>query len=671
MPSPRFSPGIASHRFPIWFAFVFALLLAPARGFGADLDRGVIEAVSDATFEVVVLKPTKDSLSYERPLPMDLIPYAIRKDPYYSVGTAYAIGPNQWVTAAHVLGLGRASQLKTYRLRDRQGKVYDIDQILKYSLRRDFVVFNLKSAPDVRPLTVSKNAQVNDKVYAVGNALGQGVVFRDGLYTSDTPEEEEGQWKWLRFSAAASPGNSGGPLLDAQGRVIGTVLRKSENENLNFALPIKEILDAPEHVAAVDAHLIYTIDNMANKTTSGWLHKTIALPKTYAALDAELAPALDRFGDQLKDELFTRERDQVFPNGAKSLALLYSSQNAVMPGLVALGDDGYWDVFFPQKTRSADLGNNGSIVYGSLGESLMVYFQKPDGVPLASLFSDSKQLMDLVLRGLSLPRKIGPERIKITSMGKAASEEVYVDHYARKWLVRLWNIEHSDEQLVLFALPVPGGFAGMLRIVNTSRMHGHISDLKVLADFAYLSYYGTLDQWRELLALRDLLPRAFADIRIDFEYGKRFSYASKRVALAYGPDEMHITGQSDLKLRFSYFMENGKAVWDVVQVVAGDSKDNSTFFSVARNERPPRQLDDKYKSRWESIVSRQHPYNKSSYFEDKSTLIGSVYAPDTTPERLSGARLLYTAFYGVDGKVEQKSIEAKLDRFMEKLRIRE
>jgi len=505
----------------------------------------------------------------------------------------------------------------------------------------------------------------------VGNALGQGVVFRDGLYTSDTPEEEEGQWKWLRFSAAASPGNSGGPLLDEQGRVIGTVLRKSENENLNFALPIREIMDAPANVAALDAHLIYSIDNMGNKTASGWLHKTFPLPKTYAGLDALLTAELDRYGDQLKDELFARERDHVFPNGKESLALLYTSQNAVMPGIVALGDDGYWDVFSPQKTRSADLGDNGSIAYGSLGESLMVYFQKPDGVPLASLFSDSKKLMDVMLRGLSLPRKIGPERIRITSMGKAALEETYVDHYARKWLVRLWNIEHSDEQLVLFALPVPGGYAGMLRVVNTSRMHGHMGDMKALTDFVYLSYYGTLEQWRELLALRDILPGAFAGIDISFDYGKQFRYTSKRVSLAYGPGEMHITRDSDLKLRFSYFLENGKPVWDVVQVVAGDNKDNSTFFSVSRNERPPRQLDDKYKSRWENIVSRQHPYNKSSYFEDKSTLIGSIYAPHATPEQLSSANLLYTAFYGVDGKVEQKSIEAKLDSFMEKLKVRE
>jgi S1-C subfamily serine protease len=108
------------------------------------------------------------------------------------------------------------------------------------------VVFTLAQSPgkDVA-LPLDRTPALNAVVYAVGNALGTGVVIRDGLYTSDTPEQQDGAWKWMRFSAAASPGNSGGPLLDKDGKVIGVVLMKSANENLNYALPIREVLDAP------------------------------------------------------------------------------------------------------------------------------------------------------------------------------------------------------------------------------------------------------------------------------------------------------------------------------------------------------------------------------------------------------------------------------------------
>ena len=83
-------------------------------------------------------------------------------------------------------------------------------------------------------------------MFAVGNALGEGVVIRDGVYTSDSPEEQDGKWNWLRFTAAASPGNSGGPLVDRHGQLIGVVLRKSPSENLNYALSIAQVLGAKE-----------------------------------------------------------------------------------------------------------------------------------------------------------------------------------------------------------------------------------------------------------------------------------------------------------------------------------------------------------------------------------------------------------------------------------------
>ena len=98
----------------------------------ASLGSRVMEAISDAVYEVVVLKPTKDSLQYEKPLPMDLLPYSIRTDKYYSVGTAFAISPSEFVSAAHVMNLGSGSQFKEAFLRDREGKVYSIERVLKY-----------------------------------------------------------------------------------------------------------------------------------------------------------------------------------------------------------------------------------------------------------------------------------------------------------------------------------------------------------------------------------------------------------------------------------------------------------------------------------------------------------------------------------------------------------
>jgi serine protease Do len=213
----------------------------------ADLAANIQGEIRASTFEVVQLKPPEGDVVYERPLPMDMMPYQQRTDAYRSVGTAFAVGPNQYVTAGHVIALGIGSQFGPPALRDAGGKVYQIDRVLKYSEHEDFVVFSLGDPPQhAKYLKAGPKPAPNDAVFAVGNALGEGVVIRDGLYTSESPEELDGKWNWLRFTAAASPGNSGGPLVNSHGQLLGVVLRKSPSENLNYALAIAQVLNSQE-----------------------------------------------------------------------------------------------------------------------------------------------------------------------------------------------------------------------------------------------------------------------------------------------------------------------------------------------------------------------------------------------------------------------------------------
>jgi serine protease Do len=225
-------------------ALVEILILAtmPVRAGAAALTPELQKQVRGATFEVVIRKPSKDTVSYEKPLPLELIPFTERNDAYWPIGTAFAIAPDTFVTAAHVLIAAVGSQFGLPGIRDSQGKVYSVDRISKFSMHEDFVVFTVSGATAVTPFATSTIVAVDDPIFAVGNALGEGVVIRDGLLTSQTAEPQDGKWKYLRFSAAASPGNSGGPLLDAQGRVIGVVTAKSPNENLNYAVPIDRVL---------------------------------------------------------------------------------------------------------------------------------------------------------------------------------------------------------------------------------------------------------------------------------------------------------------------------------------------------------------------------------------------------------------------------------------------
>ena len=145
------------------------------------------KVIREDTFEVVMKKPEKEPVTYEKPLPLDLLPYYERTDAYRSVGTAFALGHNTYVTAAHVIAAGLSSQFGPPALRRSDGTVYDIDRILKYSIHEDFVVFSLRNDPGPVGFAVNRTPTIDEPVLAVGNALGEGIVIRDGLYTSDTP----------------------------------------------------------------------------------------------------------------------------------------------------------------------------------------------------------------------------------------------------------------------------------------------------------------------------------------------------------------------------------------------------------------------------------------------------------------------------------------------------
>ncbi len=629
------------------------------------LDAPTQQKIRAATFEVVMLKPVDDPLTYEKPLPMELLPFQFRNDKYFSVGTAFAMGNHRFATAAHVFGLGIGSQWGTPALRDGNGKVYQIDKVLKYSTAQDFAVFSVADEPQVQPLDIGPHPTLNDPVYAVGNALGEGVVIRDGLYTSDTPEERDGKWKWLRFSAAASPGNSGGPLLDKDGKVIGVVLRKSPSENLNYALAIDEIVNAKDNTALLDTRETYQLDVFDYKQTES-LNKEFALPKNYADFSKAYSGIWYAFEDQILRDLLKNNADGIFPHGDGATELLHSIQIGDAPGLVMKAEDGTWSVRRSSESGRSDLGHNGYVTTGRLSSSVAMRLRRPDDLPAEQFYADSRLFIDTLLKGTPLHRAIGSENIKITSLGKAQEDSLFVDAWQRKWQLREWPMAFQDIVVVTLALPVPEGYIVLLRPSRTSQVHEMVNDLEAIANFAAVSYGGTLAQWQDYRKQTDLLPAALNDIDIRFDYGKSLRYSSPRVSFSYTAALQKITAGSELYLDFSYFNDHGRTVWDVARIKAREDAHNESFISIARNIEPAESMDGDSKSRWSKLSRRQHPYDAVITNDGDITTIHGVRDPESKAAA-GDAAVLYTVMVQNDGAATQDAMKGKLDQAMHDL----
>ena len=105
---------------------------------------------------------------------------------------------------------------------------------------------------DKSVISTSEESKIGDTVFTIGSPLGyeyRGTVT-DGILSgkdrmvsvSISGNTTDYVMKVLQTNAAVNPGNSGGPLLNAKGEVIGIIslkLVQTEVENMGFAIPIE------------------------------------------------------------------------------------------------------------------------------------------------------------------------------------------------------------------------------------------------------------------------------------------------------------------------------------------------------------------------------------------------------------------------------------------------
>jgi TonB family protein len=643
-------------------------LCASSRGSGAvtpDLQK----AIRASTFEVVLKKPEHDPLTYEKPLPLELLPYIERTDAYQSIGTAFALGHNTYITAKHVITVGIDSQFGAPALRASDGKVYSIDRILKFSAHEDFVVFSIKDDPAPAGFSTSTSPRIDDPVMAVGNALGEGIVIRDGLFTSETPEAQDGRWKWVRFSAAASPGNSGGPLLDGDGRVIGIVIGKSPNENLNYALPIGQVLGDQTGKARFDERIVTSLPFLQGSDTYV-LKGEFSLPLPWAEFSKAYQDLSARALDAARAKFLQSRADSLFPNGAGTEALLFDiDANGALPWLVVQQPDDSWEPLKPEYATT-NLPTDGSVKVGGVLGMQFLRLVRPNLATDEAFYHDSKSFMDLALKGLNIRRDVGTDQVRVTSLGSAVAESEYTDRYGRRWQVRTWALPYLDAYLVGFMLPAPDGYSAVFQMAPSTLLREVQRRMMITAEQIEVSYRGSAGQWRAFLSRRALLPTALDDVHLSGQ--PTWILRGKRFTMAVPPRIFEVNDNSLLALSMAYMRDGDHVVWDVAEVWWYRDDREQVGLALARRPKPPGTATLELRNRYSDMYERHGLFDGELSREGADTYLVSTILD--VPGRTAGtvsADLVYQLSLLLDGARAKQDLENLRESMVSMVQVHE
>jgi S1-C subfamily serine protease len=148
-------------------------------------------------------------------------------------GAGFVVDERLVLTAAHVAPVGAVGV--RFASGDRYGSVVSVDRA------RDVALIELDEDAGVATLALAPEPpRIGSEVFALGAPLGSPSVSR-GIVSARLGD---GGVDRVQTDAAVNPGNSGGPLLDEDGAVVGLVIAKADGaEGVAYATAASELAD--------------------------------------------------------------------------------------------------------------------------------------------------------------------------------------------------------------------------------------------------------------------------------------------------------------------------------------------------------------------------------------------------------------------------------------------
>jgi len=620
------------------------------------LSPATLSLVQNAVFEVVWDKPAEDPTVYEKKLNWDKVPYVIRNDKYYSIGTAFAISKTELVTAFHVINLGFESMVfSKYHVRDSKGNVYEVDQVTGASNEKDYLIFTVKGKTFDQFFQFEKNFKTGDPVFSIGNALGEGIVVRNGLVLGTVPEEDSGRWNQLKSSADGNPGNSGGPLVTPDGKVIAVV--RALRENILYSVPAEVILNSdksvlPYRLKSNVRHLLLAndLDNI--------FEFQVKLPDAYTSVRKSIFEAYNNLYDKSMDTLFKEAPEYL--SGPNNVYVLNSSPLSYFPELSFVDpDDDEWTLTNMNKSKKEyPLDDDGRLYHNSVSGFSFYKVKRPLSVSVEKISTDPKYIMDLILRNIRTERTLwGNDKYRILSYGEPSSRGSFMDALGRTWFTAYWVIGFEDEVQIMYILPLPNGPVVFTTRQDSMFLHVYEWDMHKTCDHLFAAYSGSFEEWNNFITQKQFIPDFLKDIRFNWKSEEQsFSFSSGPLSISADKRVFDWNARSELFLAHSWYKISGKPEFGIRRVILYGDQRGKEYIHLYRNIKPDPKLGTNAMENWNDLAAAKPPFDEKAVLvpKDNNGFIGAILKA-----RRPNPNVLFSLYFSMENPQDEENLSRR------------
>jgi S1-C subfamily serine protease len=221
-------------RYPRFFPIALVLLLAASAAQAQETLPALVKRVKPAVVAIATYDASGEPLM---------------------TGSGFFLRPGQVVTNLHVVRGAVRAEIKTL---DGKGRVFPVNGTLAIDEEGDLAMLSVETPTDRSTELASELPEEGEPIFVIGNPLKLEGSVSDGIVSA--VREVPNSYRIIQITAPISHGNSGSPVFNMKGQVLGVVTVKVTNgQNINLAL-------AAARVAELKAGKLQPLSEMGGKS---------------------------------------------------------------------------------------------------------------------------------------------------------------------------------------------------------------------------------------------------------------------------------------------------------------------------------------------------------------------------------------------------------------------